>query len=61
MSESCETETVEVEYFLDVEKSGVSGVQVWGPFKSRQSTEDVVKSLAVVSSVDRVTVRKELA
>lgn len=55
-----DTQTVEVEYFLDVSKSGTSGVQVWGPFNTRAAADDVVKSLAAVPTVDRVTVRKEL-
>lgn len=62
MVESCpETETVAVEYFLDVSTTTVSGVQVWGPFGSRSDANAVAVALGTRSDVTKITVRKEIA
>lgn len=62
-SSYCEAETVTipVTWYLDVSFSGTSGVQVWGPFCSRQSAEQTVTALATRAGVDRVEIRKEPA
>ena len=54
-----ETEVCEIEYFLDVSSSTVSGVQEWGPFATADATTAVAASLASRGDITKVVVRKE--
>lgn len=52
------TVTLTVTYKLKVSIAGVSGVQEWGPFFSREAAEQTVSALATRPNVDKVEIER---
>lgn len=58
---TCETETVVVEYFIDVEFDDQATPGVFGPISTRDTADAVMVALAGRQDVKKATLRKEIA
>ena len=53
--ESCEVETVPVQYFVDAEFDDVSGVQRFGPVSNRTAADTLLTTLASRTDCKKAT------
>lgn len=62
MSDTTETETIEatVEYYLHVSLDGTSGEQEWGPFATREQSNQVAVAAATRSNVNKIRTERRV-